>query len=170
MSRAGLSCRFSLSDDIFALVLAHAVASGDPYDYSVLLWTRAEPTAVAPVDIPVCVTYKVFAGQDGTVSVRHHSVRRLLPNSESVHFLGLGRRKWSRLYLLRRRLYRQGRSHRLGSVDPLLVPIRQLCQAGASLTYWEDEDRSGQEGERDPYPKVCGLFVCQLAERVLQRL
>ena len=50
-------------------LVAHSVASGDPYDYSVLLWTRAEPTAEAPVDIPVCVTYKVYTGQDGTVSL-----------------------------------------------------------------------------------------------------
>lgn len=50
-------------------LIAHSVASGDPYDYSVLLWTRAEPTAEAPVDIPVCVTYKVYTGQDGTVSL-----------------------------------------------------------------------------------------------------
>ncbi|KAG7566918.1 hypothetical protein FFLO_01297 [Filobasidium floriforme] len=62
---------WSNSDRIYAgdVNFTHSVASGDPYDYSVLLWTRAEPTAEAPVDIPVCVTYKVYTGQDGTGSV-----------------------------------------------------------------------------------------------------
>lgn len=49
------------------VTFTHAVASGDPLDDSVLLWTRAVPTSVVggstPVpdqSVPVCVTYKVF--------------------------------------------------------------------------------------------------------------
>jgi alkaline phosphatase D len=55
---------------IFAgnLNFTHAVASGDPYDYSVLLWTRALPVEQATVDVPVCVTYNVFDGLNGAVS------------------------------------------------------------------------------------------------------
>ncbi|KAJ9115429.1 hypothetical protein QFC22_005186 [Naganishia vaughanmartiniae] len=56
---------------IFAgnLNFTHAVASGDPYDYSVLLWTRALPVEQAAVDVPVCVTYNVFDGLSGTGNV-----------------------------------------------------------------------------------------------------
>lgn len=50
------------------VTFTHSVASGDPLDDSVLLWTRAVPTSVAdgstPVpdqSVPVCVTFKVFA-------------------------------------------------------------------------------------------------------------
>ncbi|KAI0273709.1 PhoD-like phosphatase-domain-containing protein [Gloeopeniophorella convolvens] len=49
------------------LTFTHSVASGDPFDDSVLLWTRAVPTSVAdsttPVpdqSVPVCVSFKVF--------------------------------------------------------------------------------------------------------------
>ncbi|KAJ9093940.1 hypothetical protein QFC20_007026 [Naganishia adeliensis] len=48
------------------LNFTHAVASGDPYDYSVLLWTRALPVEQAAVDVPVCVTYNVFDGLNGS--------------------------------------------------------------------------------------------------------
>ncbi|KAI9466285.1 PhoD-like phosphatase-domain-containing protein, partial [Lactarius psammicola] len=50
------------------VTFTHSVASGDPLDDSVLLWTRAVPTSVVdgstPVpdqSVPVCVTFKVFA-------------------------------------------------------------------------------------------------------------
>lgn len=49
------------------LNFTHAVASGDPYDYSVLLWTRALPVEQAAVDVPVCVTYNVYDGLNGSV-------------------------------------------------------------------------------------------------------
>ncbi|KAI0054180.1 hypothetical protein FA95DRAFT_1480080 [Auriscalpium vulgare] len=49
------------------LTFTHSVASGDPLDTSVLLWTRAVPTSVvdgsSPTpdqSVPVCVSYKVF--------------------------------------------------------------------------------------------------------------
>jgi len=64
----GLQGSYRLTDRSRVRPPAHSVASGDPYDYSVLLWTRAEPTAEAPIDIPVCVTYKVYDGQNKTVS------------------------------------------------------------------------------------------------------
>jgi alkaline phosphatase D len=51
------------------LNFTHAVASGDPYDYSILLWTRALPVEQAAVDVPVCVTYNVFDGLGGSVSL-----------------------------------------------------------------------------------------------------
>ncbi|CDO72907.1 hypothetical protein BN946_scf185002.g92 [Trametes cinnabarina] len=40
----------------------HHVASGDPLDNSVLLWTRAVPNGAVPPDqsIPVCVSFKIF--------------------------------------------------------------------------------------------------------------
>ncbi|KAI0807617.1 PhoD-like phosphatase-domain-containing protein [Fomes fomentarius] len=40
----------------------HSVASGDPWDNSVLLWTRAVPIGSSLPDqsIPVCVTFKIF--------------------------------------------------------------------------------------------------------------
>ncbi|GJE95207.1 alkaline phosphatase D family protein [Phanerochaete sordida] len=46
------------------LNFTHAVASGDPFDDSVLLWTRAVPlesgSNVPDVSIPVCVSFKIF--------------------------------------------------------------------------------------------------------------
>ncbi|TFY78407.1 hypothetical protein EWM64_g5606 [Hericium alpestre] len=47
------------------LNFTHSVASGDPFDTSVLLWTRAVPltneTSPGPdQSVPVCVSYKVF--------------------------------------------------------------------------------------------------------------
>ena len=47
----------------------HHLIPGDPYDYSVLLWTRAEPTESYRIDVPMCVTYKVYAGLDATGEV-----------------------------------------------------------------------------------------------------
>ncbi|KAJ6630716.1 PhoD-like phosphatase-domain-containing protein [Mycena sp. CBHHK59/15] len=39
----------------------HSVASGDPFDTSVLIWTRAFPLGVGPdQSVPVCVSYKMF--------------------------------------------------------------------------------------------------------------
>ncbi|KAJ7273638.1 PhoD-like phosphatase-domain-containing protein [Mycena haematopus] len=39
----------------------HSVASGDPLDTSVLIWTRASPLGTGPdQSVPVCVQYKVF--------------------------------------------------------------------------------------------------------------
>ncbi|KAG6876521.1 hypothetical protein C0992_012584, partial [Termitomyces sp. T32_za158] len=48
----------------------HNVASGDPFDTSVLLWTRAEPvspagsTALPDQSVPVCVSYKIFSNPE----------------------------------------------------------------------------------------------------------
>lgn len=42
----------------------HNVASGDPDSSSVLLWTRAQPTQTAAVDVPVCVSYAVYSSAD----------------------------------------------------------------------------------------------------------
>ncbi|KAI1794563.1 PhoD-like phosphatase-domain-containing protein [Ganoderma leucocontextum] len=43
----------------------HNVASGDPFDDSVLLWTRAVPLGTPPdQSIPVCVTFKIFDNAD----------------------------------------------------------------------------------------------------------
>jgi hypothetical protein len=39
---------------------------GDPFDYSVLLWTRAVPTQESRIDVPMCVEYKVYSGLEGT--------------------------------------------------------------------------------------------------------
>ncbi|KAF7796682.1 hypothetical protein EIP86_007865 [Pleurotus ostreatoroseus] len=40
----------------------HSVASGDPFDDSVLLWTRAVPiNGVPDQDVPVCVSFKIFS-------------------------------------------------------------------------------------------------------------
>ena len=47
----------------------HSIASGDPYDYSVLLWTRAYPTDNYRVDVPMCVEYKVYSGMNATGDV-----------------------------------------------------------------------------------------------------
>jgi alkaline phosphatase D len=44
----------------------HGVASGDPWDHSVLLWTRAVPLDVATRDVPVCLTYEVKTGANMT--------------------------------------------------------------------------------------------------------
>ncbi|KAJ6496607.1 PhoD-like phosphatase-domain-containing protein [Mycena vitilis] len=39
----------------------HSVASGDPLDTSVLVWTRAFPLGAGPdQSVPVCVSYKIF--------------------------------------------------------------------------------------------------------------
>ncbi|KAI0362353.1 hypothetical protein OH77DRAFT_1432931 [Trametes cingulata] len=38
----------------------HSVASGDPVDDSVLLWTRAVPLGHPDQSIPVCVSFKIF--------------------------------------------------------------------------------------------------------------
>ena len=41
--------------------IAKSVLSpGDPFDYSVILWTRAKPTGAYRIDIPACVKYKVW--------------------------------------------------------------------------------------------------------------
>ncbi|KAG6883107.1 hypothetical protein C0993_007797 [Termitomyces sp. T159_Od127] len=48
----------------------HSVASGDPFDTSVLLWTRAEAisppgsTALPDQSVPVCVSYKIFSNPE----------------------------------------------------------------------------------------------------------
>jgi phosphodiesterase/alkaline phosphatase D-like protein len=39
---------------------------GDPYDTSVLLWTRAVPIGTYRVDVPMCVEYKVYSGANAT--------------------------------------------------------------------------------------------------------
>ncbi|KAF7294999.1 Alkaline phosphatase D [Mycena indigotica] len=40
----------------------HSVASGDPFDTSVLIWTRAFPLGAGPdQSVPVCVSYDVFS-------------------------------------------------------------------------------------------------------------
>ena len=39
---------------------------GDPWDTSIILWTRAEPTDTYRIDVPVCVKYKVWSSEDGT--------------------------------------------------------------------------------------------------------
>lgn len=44
----------------------HSVASGDPDDKSLILWTRAAPTQVAAVDVPVCVSYAVYTSADAS--------------------------------------------------------------------------------------------------------
>ena len=33
---------------------------GDPFDYSVILWTRVKPVGTYRIDIPACVKYKVW--------------------------------------------------------------------------------------------------------------
>ncbi|THG99644.1 hypothetical protein EW026_g2760 [Hermanssonia centrifuga] len=39
----------------------HSVASGDPFDDSILLWTRAVPLGSGPdQSVPVCVSFKIF--------------------------------------------------------------------------------------------------------------
>ncbi|KAJ7470691.1 PhoD-like phosphatase-domain-containing protein [Mycena latifolia] len=39
----------------------HSVASGDPFDTSVLIWTRAFPLGAGPdQSVPICVSYQVF--------------------------------------------------------------------------------------------------------------
>ncbi|KAJ7285916.1 PhoD-like phosphatase-domain-containing protein [Mycena rebaudengoi] len=44
------------------LNFTHSVASGDPFDTSVLIWTRASPLGAGPdQSVPVCVSYKVFS-------------------------------------------------------------------------------------------------------------
>jgi len=48
----------------------HSVASGDPFDTSILLWTRAVPvspqgsTALPDQSVPVCVSFKISTSQD----------------------------------------------------------------------------------------------------------
>ena len=44
----------------------HGIASGYPFDTSVLLWTRAVPTGSTQPDdtTPVCVSYGVYTNQD----------------------------------------------------------------------------------------------------------
>ncbi|KAF8078013.1 PhoD-like phosphatase-domain-containing protein [Lyophyllum atratum] len=48
----------------------HSVASGDPFDTSVLLWTRAIPvspagsTAQPDQSVPVCISYKITTSED----------------------------------------------------------------------------------------------------------
>jgi alkaline phosphatase D len=41
---------------------------GDPYDYSVLLWTRAYPAGEYRIDVPQCVEYKVWTEDEEVVS------------------------------------------------------------------------------------------------------
>lgn len=63
--------------------IAHAVASGDPYDYSIILWTRALPVQEAQVDTPACLTYAVYENEDASVSrlydrcLSHFCIRKL---------------------------------------------------------------------------------------------
>lgn len=38
--------------------------SGDPYDTSIILWTRAVPLDAFRIDVPQCVEYKVYAGEN----------------------------------------------------------------------------------------------------------
>ena len=42
------------------------MASGDPYEDSVILWTRAYPTDPARVDVPVCVKYAVYTDKSAS--------------------------------------------------------------------------------------------------------
>ncbi|KAH9901602.1 PhoD-like phosphatase-domain-containing protein [Cubamyces lactineus] len=58
---------FSTSPWIYSggINFTHSVASGDPFDDSVLLWTRAVPIGSALPDqsIPVCVSFKIFSNE-----------------------------------------------------------------------------------------------------------
>ena len=38
---------------------------GDPFDTSIILWTRAVPTDSFRIDVPQCVEYKVYSGENG---------------------------------------------------------------------------------------------------------
>ncbi|WVR08378.1 hypothetical protein IAU60_005433 [Kwoniella sp. DSM 27419] len=62
---------WSNSDYIYSgpLNFTHSVASGDPFDYSVILWTRAVPADTYHIDIPQCVRYKVYQGDDANGEV-----------------------------------------------------------------------------------------------------
>ncbi|KAF7760933.1 hypothetical protein Agabi119p4_10342 [Agaricus bisporus var. burnettii] len=47
----------------------HSVASGDPLDSSIILWTRAEPLPdgngqLPPANVPVCVSFKIATSDD----------------------------------------------------------------------------------------------------------
>ncbi|KAI1794562.1 PhoD-like phosphatase-domain-containing protein [Ganoderma leucocontextum] len=64
---------FSSSPFIYkgGINFTHSVASGDPFDTSVLLWTRAVPIGSQLPDqsIPVCVSFKIF--DNANLSGRH---------------------------------------------------------------------------------------------------
>ncbi|KAF8609462.1 hypothetical protein BDV93DRAFT_464745 [Ceratobasidium sp. AG-I] len=45
------------------IAFSHNVASGDPLDTSILLWTRAYPQGAPDQSVPVCVRYQVFDNQ-----------------------------------------------------------------------------------------------------------
>lgn len=137
------------------LNFTHAVASGDPYDYSVLLWTRALPVEQAAVDVPVCVTYNVFDGLDGSVRISSYPVNHTHPTTS-----GQGRVQRLRIHLIRRRLYRQSRSDRLESFHLLLVPVCQLCQARAKVRYREDQDCACKARKKLGHAEICRLQVC----------
>ncbi len=83
-------------------LVAHSVASGDPYDHSILLWTRAVGVQTAAVDVPICVTYEVFSGLNGTVSAACASTYRKLLGL-CLPFLPTVQRRLSRIrsHLLR---------------------------------------------------------------------
>lgn len=51
--------------------MVRADGVGDPYDTSVILWTRAFPSDDYLIDIPQCVTYKVYKGENATGDVVH---------------------------------------------------------------------------------------------------
>ncbi|KAI0709470.1 PhoD-like phosphatase-domain-containing protein [Earliella scabrosa] len=59
---------FSTSPFIYngGINFTHSVASGDPFNTSVLLWTRAVPvgTTLPDQSIPVCVSFKIFDNED----------------------------------------------------------------------------------------------------------
>lgn len=73
--------------------------------------------------------------------------------------LGQSRLQRLRIHLIRRRLYRQSRSNRPEAFHLLLVPVCQLCKAGAKVRGGKDEDRACKARKEAGYAKVCGLQV-----------
>jgi hypothetical protein len=49
-----------------AINFTHSVASGDPFEDSVILWTRAYPTDAFRVDVPVCVKWAIYTNAEAS--------------------------------------------------------------------------------------------------------
>lgn len=49
------------------ITFTHSVASGDPFDHSVLLWTRAVPVGSPDQSVPICVNFRI-SGLDGKLA------------------------------------------------------------------------------------------------------
>jgi hypothetical protein len=113
---------------------------GDPYDYSVLLWTRAVPAEAYRIDVPMCVRYNVYSGENATGSVV--SSGYALTNADVDFTVKVSRDGRSKGVMLTFAGGGKGSDGR----DAVLVSVHQLREAGQQEPHRPSQDRARQQG------------------------